>query len=335
MEVMKSRVNGGWARLVNGDADASRGGLVPWKSSFVAACVLGFLVLAGCVAFDEQTLRYRYDAATDTMRVFQEYQGIHAEAVTPTQEEKEQFESLFTGERTFFFNNWITEYNREQVQKWLARLRDPVGRTEMELPDGAAPRLENLLTNLTGRVRVENGPFYLDTRRRLCGVQYVTITHWSEVMAAMNAYGPYLLRTLAAESDTKPADRVVMLRYADNPRPMIQMDGNQLVLRFPMTPLNFKTAFGPVESPDSAAAVLLKAGVSVTFSDEVATFRLGGRSDSVTSVTLPFKTNAYTGNLIELAKSRHVVADRLDSELVAKGFLLNGRKPAPSATPPK
>src|SRR5438477_5063230 len=38
--------------------------------------VVCLALFTGCLEFEQQTLTYRYDAKTDTLRIFQSYQGI-------------------------------------------------------------------------------------------------------------------------------------------------------------------------------------------------------------------------------------------------------------------
>src|SRR5881409_2309150 len=44
-----------------------------FPSLVLVACLALF---SGCLEFEQQTLTYRYDAKTDTLRIFQSYQGI-------------------------------------------------------------------------------------------------------------------------------------------------------------------------------------------------------------------------------------------------------------------
>ena len=96
--------------------------------------LLPMLWLTGCLEFEDQTLTYRYDAGTDTLRIFQDYHGIFGadDAAKVTPAEEEQLDSVLKGQRTFFFANWILEYNREQLREFLGQLKDPEKRKEMK-----------------------------------------------------------------------------------------------------------------------------------------------------------------------------------------------------------
>ncbi len=89
---------------------------------------IGLLLLAcaisGCVEFQEQTMSYRYDKAADELRIFQDYRGIFgggdgADSTPGTElsgREQGELASVLEGQRTFFFANWIFEYDREAMQ---------------------------------------------------------------------------------------------------------------------------------------------------------------------------------------------------------------------------
>ncbi|MBI3882471.1 MAG: hypothetical protein HY301_20725 [Verrucomicrobia bacterium] len=290
---------------------------------FLPALLLG--LLAGCIEFDEQTMSYRYDAATDTLRIFQDYRGIHAEKGPVTTEEREQFDSVLNGQRTFFFNNWITEFNREGVAETLAKLHDPAKLAEMKLPEGAQPKLEKFLKLLLEHVRVENGPFYLDARGQLCGVQYVTVTKFSAVLAAGNDYVPFFARSQAEEGEKSPEEKAVLLKFATKPKPFAQFDGNAMTVRYPVTAAEYEKEFGAAAEDPQSAERIRKAGLKVSFADDVVTFQFGKKSDQVSTLILPFKTNAYSPNLIELARAKHNVRETFDTKKAAQEFLLKGR----------
>src|SRR5262245_49230124 len=74
-------------------------------------------LVTGCLEFEQQTLTYRYDAKTDTLRIFQSYQGIFGADGNDglSKDELEQLNSVLTGQRTFFFSNWVWEFNRDAL----------------------------------------------------------------------------------------------------------------------------------------------------------------------------------------------------------------------------
>jgi len=89
---------------------------------FSVACLALF---TGCLDFEQQTLTYRYDAKTDTLRIFQSYQGIFGEDTNDglSPDEIEQLDSVLSGQRTFFFANWIWEYNHDELRQTMDELK--------------------------------------------------------------------------------------------------------------------------------------------------------------------------------------------------------------------
>lgn len=293
------------------------------RSIFLTGLLLA--LLTGCLEFDEQTMSYRYDPATDTLRIFQEYHGIHAESGAVRQEEREQLDSVLKGQRTFFFNNWITEFNRATVTERLETLRDPARRPELKLPEAGHPKLETFLKRALDQVRVENGPFYLDAHHLLCGVQYVTVTKWSALLAAGNDFAPFFVRSMAEEEDTSPENKAARLTFAAKPRPLVESDANAMTVRWPLTAADYEKEYGTkVEDPRTVER-LRKAGLKISFADDVVTFQFGKKADSISSLTLPFKTNAPNPDLIALARTRHTVRETFDTKTAAQDFLLRGR----------
>ena len=86
------------------------------RSKIAVFFSLGFLLLlCGCLEFEEQSMSYRYDEKTDTLYIFQDYRGIAASSGEKlSADEVQQLESVIKTERTFFFANWIFEFNREE-----------------------------------------------------------------------------------------------------------------------------------------------------------------------------------------------------------------------------
>lgn len=279
-------------------------------------------LLTACIDFGEQAAMYHYDLPTDTLRLFQEYRGIRSDKEVAGAEEREQLASVVKGQRTFFFNNWMTDYERARVEDSLASLRDPVKRAARKLDEGGLAKLEKFLKLLLENVRVENGPFYFDSSGHLCGVQYVTVTKCSEVLAAGNDYAPVFARSLAAESNSDPAEKAAWLKYAAKPQPMVTIEGNLVTARFPLTAADYDRQFrAAAEDPKSAER---KAGLKLSFTNNLMTLQYGGKGDNVSRLTLTVNTNKYTTNLVELARAQHVVRDRFNAKKAAKEFLLGG-----------
>ena len=289
-------------------------------------------LLAGCLEFEQQTMSYRYDNVTDTLRIFQDYHGIFgADAKGKageglSAEEQEQLESVLKGQRTFFFSNWIEEYNREQFEQQLQELKIPEKRAELKLSETGLASLEKLLKLMRENVRVENGPFYLDGGKKLCGVQYVTVTRCSALIAAVNEFAPYFVKTQATEENRSEQDKAVALKFAGHLSPVVQLDGNALTVRWPMTRGGYDQDYGPSAKDAAKLAEARQAGLSFSFEEDTVIWKLGKPADAITRLTLSFSTNPYVPNLVGPAGKQHSIRETFDARAAANDFLLNNRK---------
>ena len=90
------------------------------RRSALAAAIL--LLTSSCIEFEKQTLTFRYDRTEERLRIFQVYEGIFGGERQEglKDDEKKQLDSVFERERTFFFANWIWEYDRASTDKIAA-----------------------------------------------------------------------------------------------------------------------------------------------------------------------------------------------------------------------
>ena len=289
-------------------------------------------LLTGCLEFEKQTMSYHYDKATDTLRIFQDYHGIFgADAKDKpgeglSEQEREQLESVLKGQRTFFFSNWIFEYNRERVEEQLRELKIPEKRAELKLPEAGLVSLDKLLRLLHENGRVENGPFYFDAGKKLCGAQYVTVTRCSEVIAAANEFAPHFIKAQAEEENLPQEEKAARLRFAGHPVSVVQLEGNALTVRWPMSRRSYDQDFGPSAADAATLAEAREAGLNFSFADDVVTWKLGKPADAVTSLTLSFSTNSYLPNLVGPVEKQHAILETFDARAAAEDFLLRNRK---------
>ncbi len=165
------------------------------KTCWSLALAAALLPWMACLDFESQSLTYRYFAASDVMVIFQNYEGVHgtsqADGLDAT--ERDQLASVFEGPRTFFFSNWILEYNAPQVRQRLAELRNDA-QSAPEVRKATMALLELLLENVT----IQSGPFYLNADGKTSGIQRVTVRRFAKILAAANA-------ALRAELLARPA----------------------------------------------------------------------------------------------------------------------------------
>jgi hypothetical protein len=147
-----------------------------------------FLVfgLAGCVEFEDQEVHWRYSPQEDEIVAILKYQGIYGgdgkqkEGGRPapglSDQEKSQLEDVMKGGRAFFFNNWISEFNRTKMKGALE-----------DLAAGNDATTRKLLELMLSAAEVGNLGFYLDKEGRLCGAQTFKLRNVSGVLALTNS----------------------------------------------------------------------------------------------------------------------------------------------------
>ncbi|MBI5773785.1 MAG: hypothetical protein HZA89_08590 [Verrucomicrobia bacterium] len=288
---------------------------------FAAALLLA--AFTGCLEFEEQTLAYRHDAQTDTLRIFQDYHGIFGgdQADGLSRDEQEQLRSVLTTPRTFFFANWIFEINHAALREQLNRLRDPEKRREEKFSEEGIVRLEQFFKTLLANSKIENGPLYLDAKGRLCGAQFVTLTKISEVLRTANAVIPDFLRQEAAKEETTAEGKAVMLASAQKRKIFLCLQGNEFTITWPLTRAAYEKAFGAAAEPDPKAAAFRRSGGKVSFADNEVTLTIGAVSDSTTTLTLPMSDKPYVGNAVETAKAQGTIKEKFDAPTAMKKFL--------------
>lgn len=203
------------------------------------------LLLTSCINFEGQTLTYRYDRKSDRLLVFQIYENICAignakdfipSTNTPsssqtesalTENEKKELHSVMSGQRTFFFANWIFEYNREGLLKAIE--------DEKAKPPSSDPKEVILhettvafVEHLTPAVAVANGGFYFNGNGQLCGFQYITISNVSKLLPQANTLIGLLAQAELSKTNIVDQDERVQLAAAIKDGNWIQLEGNQI-----------------------------------------------------------------------------------------------------------
>lgn len=293
------------------------------------ALILSFAVLAllcGCLQFEEQSMSYRYDEKTDTLYIFQEYRGISAgQGEGLSGDEIQQLESVIKTERTFFFANWIFEFNREAMLEAQNDLKGPATGDDSSLTSEERKQVLGLVELLLANVKVENGPFYYDASKRLCGVQKVTLKKVSEVVRKANEVMPIALKSVAQKQEDA-ADKAVLLKAAGKRKEFIRLEKNVMSFVWPMTQPEYEKAFGANTESPVVMAAFKKSGGKIEFKDDETHFSLGTPQDRVTTLSLPVakaekEYKGYKPNAVEEVKKRAVILERFDVEAKRKEFL--------------
>lgn len=290
-----------------------------------ARCLLPLLVallVAGCLEFAGQTVSFQHDPRTDTLRIFQDYHGIFGADQTNalSAQELEQLDSVLKTQRTFFFANWIFEFDRNRFFEDLADLKDPEKRKDKEkdLDEDGVKSLERLLRAAVNNIHVENGDFYRDAHGRLCGVQRVTITNASKLVAALNGFIPALLRSQAKEESRSSEERAALRRAAERGGELVQLRGNTLKLRWPMPRSEYDALLA--EKPPVLQA-FRKSGGKISFEQDEMHLEIGPGTQPFTTVTLPVSSHSYVGNVIPALQGRAQIRASYNSEEAARKFV--------------
>ena len=283
-------------------------------------------LLAGCIEFKDQTASYRHDDASDTIYIFQDYRGIFGDSAsaddpnTPlTQPEIEQLASVWTTERTFFFANWILELNLPEIRHKLADIDDA---SENPLERSFEERMRGLLPLFLANTRISNGPYYLDADGRLCGVQRVTITHVTDLVAAGNELIRAALQVDAADPNKPPETRALYARAATVADPFIAVEGNRITVRYPMLADDYEKAQSAAKTDDKDdLARLTAAGVRVSFADEWMTASFGRTDSAYEELTMPVSAESYRPTALEHVREHYGIATAFDPKAARDAFL--------------
>ncbi len=197
-----------------------------------ALCLLG---ASSCIEFESQTLTFRYDNATDTLRIFQLYEGIYGNDSQDSLSVKEakQMASVLNDERTFFFANWIFECSKPQLEQFVAQEREKQDDPNQKPREKAAKQeLVAFAEMLLANVQIENGPYFLNAEQKLSGYQLVTVENASKVVDQANRAISFSVLAWPPD-DVPPASRRRILEAAGRGYQWIRLDGNSIRGRFP------------------------------------------------------------------------------------------------------
>lgn len=288
-------------------------------------------------------MSYRYDEKSDTLYIFQDYQGIFGDELKDTltterhsfpdiSSEVEQLDSVLNRERTFFFLNWIYEYDRERLLDYAKELSDSAGRKENGWKDGdeGYKQIQKLINLVVANVKVENGPFYFDENKRLCGVQRVTFTKVSEFLRITNEI---LRRSIKEEiegdENKTEENRKALLRVAERQKEFVALRGNRLSLVFPISKEDYENQLNPKGDDVELLNMVKKCGGKVEFKDNAAHITLGSIEEKVTFLRMPVakarpEFKGSVTNAVTEVKKRALILKEYDVNAAREKFLESG-----------
>jgi hypothetical protein len=284
------------------------------------SCLLVGL-LTGCLEFERQSLSFRHDSATDTLFIFQDYQGIFGaeDPARLTEAEREQMASVMQQERTFFFGNWITEYNRKLFTE---KQQTPKG--ELDADEAYEASLRALLDVALANIKVENVGFYLNRENRLCGAQRVTVKNVSKVVAALNHSLRFIVQHEGNKWDKTKVTRRLLHAFAESGQDALRLQGNRLEVRWPATEEDYRR----FKDWTPQGSAFREAGGEMNYTNGVIILALGKPESKSASLTLPVSDRPYSGNSLVEAK-RYGVKESFDALVSARAFLEGPSSAAP------
>ncbi len=278
------------------------------------------LLLSACIEFEDQILTYTI--VDNELVIFQEYRGLFAEELEqtkenegkkktePTDDEKQEIDSVVNGERTFFFDNWILEYNRVELLKDSTVFENP----EKELSEQQKqyrqiwlPLTKLLLDN----VKITNGDFYYDEQRRLSGYQIVRVKNVQQLVDQANQS---ISQAVLAEQESDPKEddperELIPIKkaLAKSGHKWIELDGNRITVTFPATQKQYLESRNDAEAFNSKGA----AGVNISYKDNLMQIVIGNNSDDL--ITLSKRVfGPYTTNAVNYIASKYAIKENLD-----------------------
>jgi hypothetical protein len=277
-------------------------------------------LLSGCVEFEHQVLTY--SVVDNELIIFQEYHGIYGEAPEKsddkktqkkktdlTDAEKQEIHSIIYGERTFFFNNWITEYHRAELLEEVTRLEHP-GK-QLSASDKQQRRIWlPLIKLLLASVSVSNGEFYFDSRRRLSGYQVVRVKNVNQLVAQANHSISMAILEEKTDPDADDQERKLLARQkalAEAGHNWIEVNGNLINVSFPASQKEFLEA----ESEAKAYSSISSRALAVAYREGLMAISIGHPGDEpvIISKQLP---GPYTTNAVNHIMSEYGINETLD-----------------------
>jgi mRNA-degrading endonuclease RelE of RelBE toxin-antitoxin system len=202
---------------------------------------------------------------------------------------------VLEGERTFFFANWIFEFNVRQMEE----ASDSIGADASSVKERAlASRMRQAVRTLRENLTINNGTFYLDAKGHLGGVQRVRIGNLSRVVDTVNdgLHAFIELRLLSHKLD--PEEQPLYRRALTDPSAFLTVKGNRLTFRFPMSEAAFRREIAKPETDDADLRRLRQAEIHVTHADGEFRVIIGREDERVTTISLDTFEKPYRPNVL-------------------------------------
>jgi len=282
----------------------------------VLAVALGsLLTLSGCVEWERQTVTYRYHPDRDELRMLIVYDGVYSAGSLSSG--IDQLRTVLARPRAFFFDNWISEYDRDA---WVRLASEPAAE---DMPEDLADAMEAVVDHMLDDVRVMNGAFYLNGNNELAAYQRLTLTHVSEFVAAVNT----LVNAAVVHGEVDAGDFGFSADYSDtllrdaawSGHEWLTLDAGEFSLHVPVT---FDDYVAMLEaSSETGLAWLRDAGVGISHASSTLAVRLPASGGSHSTLSLPVFPRAYKPNLVEFVEDEALMSPRPDLEALSRRFV--------------
>jgi hypothetical protein len=286
---------------------------------YVTTLLLPFFLTA-CIEFEQQVMTYTI--ADDELTIFQEYHGIfgkdfdNPEKKKPqekktelTDAEKKEIHSVVNGERTFFFDNWITAYNRAELLETVTRLEHP--EKELSASDKRHGRIWLPLINLLlANVTVTNGEFYYDAQRRLSAYQIVRVKNVKQLIEQANRSISLAILAEPLRRDADENERKSFTRHkalAEAGFAWIKTNGNRISVSFPATHEEFIKAGNEAQNYLGHGDQV----VEVSYDDGLITIATGASGIQPFTISKQVQ-GPYSTNAVKHIATEYGIKERLD-----------------------
>ena len=292
------------------------------------AC-LAVLLLPGCIEFEKQTLVFRHYPETDTLVIWQHYEGIHGEDNEHglSKKEREQLHSVVNGQRTFFFGNWITEYNAEDTGKFIAEEEARLKKGFASKPEADEVRQMLAFARMVRKsVIIKNGPFYLNQQKCLSATQHVTLNNVGKITRDINALfhmailqGNRIFDVFGGFEEGDP-NIELLEKSAHAKMEYLTLKGQQLQFRWPMTAEHFHRGMRE-KSTAKGVELARKGGVTIQQKDNLLIITAGKLKTADTFVSIKLPDVAFQPNANGTVSKRYGLAKDFNPAKARAKFL--------------
>jgi len=305
------------------------------KQIFYPVLLLCMLILSSCVEFERQTLIYKYDEKTDTLKMFQIYTGISGSDAlfTISDKEKNELNSVFKGERTFFFSNWLYAYNRKQLAGFIA---DP---NSKKIKKYFIPLLKLIVDN----TKITNGEFYYSRGKKLTAYQTATVRNITEIINEFNKIiNSNLIKDFVSDKKFQyKASASMLLDSCKDSYKWVSIDGNSIRIKSPLAKSDFMKikndyndglikSLAALQKGNNVPAVqsfmlltsILQNEIVLNYSNQTAMLTVGTSEDNITTLNMHISNN-YSFNLIDYVMGKYSIQKNMVIKKKTSAFFGN------------